>query len=215
MSYLWPFATLIAATPSIATHGPGQFHSYSVGRHSAFGPVYSGLQAFRQDIPLSTAYPCIYQTQWVMDSSGYRWVELGSAWGSGCNTGSGIIPNASWFWGFAWAGVWYLQGTRPLNPSQSHWFKIYRFGNYYYYYVDDVLMNSLYWDTFFDGVGAGLESYMDQAVVTPHDYGGLHYTTSGGPWTPWDSQGWPRVDSQMCGYFPASTVWRASQNTAC
>jgi hypothetical protein len=80
--------TVFAAQPAWAV----TWHNYSVAFETTFGG-FTGLSAYRKDVHVGsqpstgcsapyTGGP-IYQTEWVSDSDGQRWLELGT--GHQCN----------------------------------------------------------------------------------------------------------------------------------
>jgi len=170
------------------------------------------VHVFRQDIDLRSANPCIYRTQWVLDSSASDWVELGTGWGSACFTG---INNGSWFFGRGIAGNFFLVSIRQANPGQTHSFSLYRSAGVYVGYVDSTEIGRVNWSRWFDQVSTGVESYMGGAIVTAHNYDSLQSSYAAGGWQPWAGKDAIIVDGQMCGRWVSSTLWYGGQNVSC
>lgn len=211
-SVLIATVSLLIAVSTSSPANAQTFHAYSVAYESSAGTGYSGVHVFRQDIDLSAANPCIYQTQWVMNSNATDWVELGTGWGSACFTG---IGNGYWYFGWGAAGSFYLVSTRKANPGQTHSFPLYRSGGTYVGYVDSTEIGRVDWANWFDNVSAGLESYMGGAIVTAHNYDSLQYSYLAGAWQWWAGEDASRVDSQMCGRWVSATLWYGGQNVSC
>jgi hypothetical protein len=184
------------------------FHSYSVGRESSAGSGYSGVSVYRVDQNLTNASTCIYQSQWVGSTT--EWVELGTAWGPQC-----VVGNGYWFMGYGSNGTFHLLDQRQANPGQSHVFALYRTGSIYIGYVDSTEIDRLTWPRWFNRVEAGLESYMNLAVVGAHNYDQLKYSYLAAPWQWWSGQDAVLLDAQMCGLWSLSTRWRGGQNVTC
>jgi len=185
---------------------PAGFHAYSFGSIGN-GRLYSGVSVSRKDLGLAPS-GCIYQPEWITDSSAKNWVELGSEYGPGC-TG----PANSWYYGYATNGAWHLGGTNALTPGQTHLFSVYYYLGYYYYYVDLTHFYTVFDNRFFNEDHAGLESFDSFASVGPFQDSSLQYTASAGSWTHWSSpEGQGLGPSPMCGHFVSVTDWQAGEN---
>jgi len=204
--------SVLTVTPATASWAlrptpapPSGFHKYSTGGIN--GRSYSGVSVSRQDLIISPS-SCVYQSEWIMDSSSQNWDELGSEYGPGC-----VGPSNSWYWGWASGGAWHTSGTHALTPGQTHLFSVYYYIGHYYYYVDLTNFFTLYDNRYYNQDFAGLESYDASARVGPFQASSLQYTASAGSWTPWSSPEIQRLDSSpMCGHFISVTDWQAGEN---
>lgn len=182
------------------------FHQESFGAIGD-GRSYSGVSVSRKDLGIAPA-GCIYQPEWVVDSSATNWVELGSEYGPGC-----VGPANSWYYGYGTNGDFHFGGSHALTPGQTHLFSVYYYNGSYDYYIDLTSFYTVSYNRYFDEDHAGLESYDADASVGPFQDSSLQYTAAAGSWTPWSSpEGQGAIVSPMCGHFVSVTDWQAGEN---
>jgi hypothetical protein len=208
---------LSGSTPVTATHS---FHQYSYIEEWSAPYAYTGLYTRRMETVVSGGWPApcsavpysyqpVYFTQWVSINPGIDWLEIGT--GHQCN------PDMMyWFWGYGAGGTWYPRGDpiwTGINLNENHYFEIYRVNENWYWYINGVWRDVMYWNAVGTRVRTGMESWNGHTSTSWTTIDTINKTISEGPYTPMSYTSY-RVDPQMCGTPLSGNSYRARQPVA-
>jgi hypothetical protein len=204
------------AAPAQATHA---FHAYSYMQEWSSPYAYTGLYARRPETPVSGSpysgcstvpysYQPVYFTQWVSINPGVDWLEIGT--GHQCSN-----DMKYWFWGYGWQGNWYPLGEEwnGIYFNEYHYFEVYRVATTWYWYINGLNRDTMYWNAVGTRVRVGMESWNGHTTTPWTTIDTMNKTISEGPYTPLSYTS-TVVNTQMCGQPLSANSYQARERAA-